>query len=144
MKIHSEEKPFRCTFEGCEYRSRKKGCVTTHLKRRHDWGSLEVSSKALGDKMQHSEITSETSKNVKSYPCAHSGCHYVGKVQMSLTIHLRTHDPNRAKSFKCPLCPKMFFTVALRQRHLKNHAYEKPFNCTYPTGPTIFITGEEA
>ena len=131
MKIHSDEKPFKCTFEGCEYRAKTQARLGTHLNR-HDYDQLDVSSIPDRSQKQVSQLTKKITRSVKRYPCTHSGCNYVGKVPAELSVHQQVHDPNRTKSFKCLLCPKLFYSEASRRVHVRTHTNEKPFKCTHP------------
>ena len=131
MKMHVDRKSFRCTFEDCEYRAKTRGSLYSHMNR-HDYKPSEVPAYADGSQKQGSEMALNVARNLKRYPCTHPECHYVAKERKDLSNHLQTHDPNRTKSIKCLLCPKLFFTEDSRRAHLMIHTNEKPFNCSYP------------
>ena len=69
---HTEEKPYKCRYEGCDYAFTTNGGLTNHLR---------------------------THTGEKPYKCHYEGCDYAFTTNGGLTVHLRTHTGE--KPYKC-------------------------------------------
>ncbi|KYN03785.1 hypothetical protein ALC62_05297 [Cyphomyrmex costatus] len=88
-RIHNDEKPYQCEF--CKYKSRQKGNLRKHVKRKHNNDECYKSNKDL------------YSGGV-SYKCG--TCNKEFKNKAHLHIHERTHIGE--KSYHCEFCGDMF------------------------------------
>lgn len=61
MMIHSGEKPFQCTYEGCCKYFREKGNLVSHLKKHH-----KQEKKEAHDVMKENSLNSTSSNNDSS------------------------------------------------------------------------------
>lgn len=104
MKIHSGDKPFECTYDGCSKSFPTKTARYIHLRSHNPDERLK---------------------------CPHEGCSKSFISKPSLTIHLRSHSGERP--FKCPHegCNKSFVTKNVIASHMLIHSGEKPFKCAH-------------
>ncbi|KAI8816493.1 uncharacterized protein EV422DRAFT_501156, partial [Fimicolochytrium jonesii] len=63
------------------------------------------------------------------HTCPHPGCNRQFSRRFNLQSHVEIHDPNRARAYDCPTCPRKFFKHHDLARHLVTHAQEKRFVC---------------
>ena len=103
MMIHTGEKPFACTIDGCDYRSNHLGNLRKHV-------------------MIH---TGE-----KPFACTVDGCDYRSNQSGNLRAHMRTHTGE--KPFACTVdgCGFKCTTSGHLRKHMMTHTGEKPFACT--------------
>nr|XP_027199932.1 zinc finger protein 544-like [Dermatophagoides pteronyssinus] len=99
-----DEKPFECTWPGCESKFNRQDKLTRH-ERLH---------------------TGE-----KQHPCTWPGCECKFKRKINLTIHEQIHTDN--EQFQCEHCDQCFSESDDLTRHKeRTHSDEKPFECTWP------------
>jgi uncharacterized C2H2 Zn-finger protein len=65
--------------------------------------------------------------------CSHPGCGRTFTRMFNLKSHLKVHDPNRKKDFKCPQCGSGFARSQDLSRHIMIHSGQKNFTCPGPT-----------
>ena len=107
LAVHSELKPWPCTFPGCNYRAGQK----VHLK-------------------QHSLSHEATLELRKPFLCTFEGCDYRATAKFTVTEHVnRKHTPNRTWDFQCVLCSSRFFSQTGLTAHIRNHVKEKGHKC---------------
>ena len=99
---------WRCSFPGCMFTTNFKPNLKKHG-RRHD-----------------------TDPNVRRpFPCTFENCDYRATVKWVLKEHMNVrHTPTRAKTFKCPMCPSIFYTKGNLREHIPTHVKEKRFQCS--------------
>ena len=66
------DKPYKCTYEGCDYRCTRNNALTIHIR---------------------------THTGEKPYKCTYEGCDYACTNSSALTIHKRNHTGK--KPYKC-------------------------------------------
>lgn len=102
LKRHKEEKPFRCSFPGCSYRTRQKCSLTRHRK---------------------------IHTGEKPYACTHEGCTYRCAEKSNLKIHMRIHTGEKPFACHFPGCGYRCTQRGSLQNHIRTHTGERPFPC---------------
>ena len=133
LMTHRDEKPFRCSFPGCNFTTKRTDALKMH-ERGHD------PDKAL--RCEHSGCTFmtgnkwilkchlETHNTEKKYSCSFPGCQHRSKVLQDMKAHERTvHNPERKRNFQRALCEKAFVTLRDLKAHTRAHTKEKHLRC---------------
>jgi KRAB domain-containing zinc finger protein len=132
--VHATDLPFSCS--QCEKKFPTKAYLDTHNRQAHT--SKEVQYKcetcdslyATKNGLQVHVTTKHVAEEEKQYAV----CELCGKKFTrpgELRRHLRTHDPNRVKSFKCIEfgCESAFFNQRMLDVHVRTHASTKEALC---------------
>ena len=87
--VHSEDRPFPCTFEGCAHRAKRKGSLKAHLKtheskRRREFHCTLCSMKFFNVNTLHRHINTHTGE--KRFKCVL--CAFTAKTGYNLDSHL--------------------------------------------------------
>ena len=105
VSIHSDDKPFVCTFAGCDYATKRRDTLESHL-RRH---------------------TGE-----RPFVCNEDGCTKTFAHRQTLTQHLLLHQPSQPWLY-CSMCAhyKTKRPARLREHVNEVHMQVKPLVCEY-------------
>ena len=107
LAIHSDLRPWPCTFPGCTHRAKRK----CHLE-------------------QHIRIHETVLEIRKPYCCSFKHCDFRTPNKFALKGHTLTkHTPGRTRDFQCVLCPSKFFSERKLTFHIRGHVKEKLFKC---------------
>ncbi|NXJ13080.1 ZN407 protein, partial [Odontophorus gujanensis] len=109
MKLHTGEKPFKCTWPTCRYSFLTASAMKDHI-RTHTVPHLFIV--ATGE---------------KSFLC--DLCGFAGGTRHALTKHRRQHTGE--KPFKCDECNFASTTQSHLTRHKRVHTGEKPYRCPW-------------
>ncbi|NWW85350.1 ZN407 protein, partial [Rhynochetos jubatus] len=109
MKLHTGEKPFKCTWPTCHYSFLSASAMKDHF-RTHTVPHLFIV--ATGE---------------KSFLC--DLCGFAGGTRHALTKHRRQHTGE--KPFKCDECNFASTTQSHLTRHKRVHTGEKPYRCPW-------------
>lgn len=106
LKIHSNDRPFKCNFEECKYSTKNKSNLKHHITQIH---SVE-----------------------RPFKCAFEKCTYSTKKQGSLKIHIKQVHTNE-RPFKCTFenCEFSFKSQSNLLAHLKIHSENRSFKCKF-------------
>ena len=107
LRVHSAQRPFECTHNGCNKRFKRKDHLSNHL-------------------LTHSAE--------KTFKCSHKGCKQVFARKSSLQRHIRRHRGQR--DYKCSVCNKAFYRSDHLKNHLRihtgeRHVRDKKHKCSY-------------
>ena len=109
--MNTEEKKFKCTFEGCKYATKRKRDFDSHEQKKH------------------------IKDDVKQFKCTFEGCDFETAYSNALKSHERKHT---GETFKCTFfkecgkeCGKSFTQSSQLKIHERKHTGEKPFKCTF-------------
>jgi hypothetical protein len=102
IRTHTGEKPYKCTWKGCDYEAAGKGNLTIHM-RIH-----------TGD---------------NPYKCMWEGCDYSCKGKSTLNGHMRIHTGETP--YKCTFCNYECKAAGALTVHTRIHTGEKPYKCTW-------------
>ncbi|KAI9204367.1 uncharacterized protein BJ171DRAFT_581948 [Polychytrium aggregatum] len=67
------------------------------------------------------------------YTCTHDGCGKSFTRRFNLETHVKTHDLNRPRPFRCELCSQSFVRPHDLERHYSCHRKQKEFSCQHCT-----------
>ena len=101
MRIHTGEKPYECSFEGCHKKFKAKGHLTDHMKIHSKIKPFQC--KICGGKYTRSstlKIHSYTHMNVKPFKCPFKDCDRGFTEKGNMQIHMRTHKKDKCKKKK--------------------------------------------
>ena len=134
MRSHTGEKPFACTWEGCEFR-----CATTCALNRHrhtHTGEKPYACEFEGCESRFSEAGHlkahmRTHTKQKPYACEFEGCKSRFPHAGSLHLHMRTHTGEKPYACAWEGCEYRCSWARNLATHMRTHTGEKPFACTF-------------
>ena len=105
--VHSDLKPWKCTFPMCTYRTKSEKYLKNHQR------------------------VHETDPEVKKpYPCTVQDCDYRACTTQVLAGHIKSrHTNGKTRDFQCPLCPGRFYDLSALKSHVAIHTREIKFAC---------------
>uniref|UniRef100_A0A8K9UPX9 GLIS family zinc finger 3 n=1 Tax=Oncorhynchus mykiss TaxID=8022 RepID=A0A8K9UPX9_ONCMY len=95
MRVHSGEKPNKCTFEGCQ--------------------------KAFS-RLENLKIHLRSHTGEKPYQCQHPGCHKAFSNSSDRAKHQRTHLDTKPYACQIPGCVKRYTDPSSLRKHVKSHS----------------------
>lgn len=110
--VHSPDRPYKCSFEGCGVSFALKSNLTVHY-RIH---------------------TGE-----KPYKCSYDGCNAVFRHKSSLNQHLKTHTGERPHKCTHKGCNAAFIQKHHLTIHYRTHTGDRPFKCNFPGCTSTFV-----
>ena len=136
MRIHTGEKPYKCSVPHCTYESTCSAHLRRHMLTHQDARSIQCSHPGCeytSTRKDYLKIHGKTHEQNPSKPfkCVHPGCDYATHRKQYLQGHEKIHDPNRPKPFQCPLCSQAFYRRSTKMRHIKGHIQERTESCAY-------------
>ena len=134
MRIHTGEKPYKCTHEGCDAACTTSGALTTHMRTHtgekpykctHE--GCDAAFAQRGARVTHMR----THTGEKPFRCTHEGCDAALAQSGDLAKHIRTHTGE--KPFRCTHegCDAAFAQSGALTTHMRTHTGEKPFRCAH-------------
>lgn len=115
MRVHDGDRPFECTYAGCNKKYTRQFHLTRHMKKSHE----------------------SNKDQVKSFKCVHDNCDKVFSCENALYKHMKYSHEKR--KFQCEHCPKAF----VKHQHLKVHSFEHtkvlPYPCPEPGCDKAFL-----
>ena len=124
LESHSDDRPFTCTFPGCNYRAKRKSTLKRHATQ-HSPETMGC-SKSGCSYVANSKglLRAHYKSHNKPFPCVFPYCNGAFHNEIGLLNHQKVHDPNR--KFQCPHCPRRF----QRKGYVRNHVntYHAPVN----------------
>ncbi|PVD23715.1 hypothetical protein C0Q70_16988 [Pomacea canaliculata] len=98
MRVHSGEKPNKCTFEGC--------------------------NKAFS-RLENLKIHLRSHTGERPYLCQHDGCNKSFSNSSDRAKHQRTHQDTKPYACSVPGCSKRYTDPSSLRKHFKNHSREQ-------------------
>ena len=107
LSVHSDLRPWPCTFPGCNYAAKLKGELTRHS-------------------LLH-ELEPELRNPLL---CTFNDCVYRTNRKSKMEKHvIARHTSCRTRDFPCAMCPSRFYSKSNLQIHIRSHLREKVFEC---------------
>ncbi|XP_070574982.1 zinc finger protein 407-like [Ptychodera flava] len=133
FKIHTNDRPFKCTFVGCMYAFRQSTELKYHLLTHTDQKPFLCDFCGYAGKTQHALTKHRrTHTGEKPFKCDFEGCNYASTTCSHLKRHKRLHVG--AKPYKCPYCEYRTSNMENMHKHIsktKKHLGKKLFVCPY-------------
>ena len=133
LMTHRDEKPFKCSFPGCTFRSKRFDGLELHERGHDPEKAFRCGHPGCTYRTGHKgnfRDHVETHNTEKVYKCSFNGCQHRSKVRHDLKDHeKKMHNPKRQRRFQCALCKKAFLSLGDLQSHARSHTKEKHFKC---------------
>lgn len=126
------EKPFECSYDGCDRKYTSMGNLKTHMKAHEGKFSHQCDFDGC-DKAFLSSYSLKVHRRVhtgeKPYSCEQDGCDKSFNTLYRLNAHKRIHS---GTTFDCEYdnCSKQFTTRSDLKKHVRKHTGERPYQCT--------------
>ena len=131
LASHSDERPYACTFPGCNHRYKRLDSLKIHTTSAHTptYHHCPEPDCAYVTKTKHL-LGAHRRVHKKLFPCHFPGCNRQCHSEVTLLNHQRFHDPNR--KLQCVHCPLRFPTKSTLKHHIESvHGQGKRLQCPH-------------
>lgn len=136
MRVHSDERPYKCNEERCDASFKRKEHLKDHDVIHHldsdmhkcDEANCEAQFKIYHNLQAHQRVVHQ---NIRNVICEFEGCDRTFTDKSKLENHSRVHSGDRP--FVCPIenCELAFSHLSTLKYHINVHNGVKPYICSY-------------
>jgi len=135
IRVHTGEKPFRCSVVGCESAFAQSSNLEAHMrkvhqKQKHFKCEVPDCGKAFFESSHLKVHVQNVHEKKKPFRCIEPGCGKTFSQNSNLKTHVRTHHENKARyTCKVPACGLAFSSKSDLTQHKAIHKNERPYKC---------------
>ena len=136
LKSHSDERPYKCSVDGCDKAFKILSQMEQHVKQVHFTGSrIKCSHEGCQQYFKSKRDIKMHANKVHStdcLPCLWPGCDYTARYERQLKDHSVVHSDDFKFHCDWPQCGKAFKRRGALADHMRIHTNDRKFGCHWP------------